>query len=154
MPRLRATDFVAERARAMRRSGDRLDHGCVTALFGGERLCVGLAEILAAIVELRGGDGWQHEARTEATRERAQHACAQRRRERHVGHARGGQLVTPETRMPRFGFRKLQEDVAPVRVALGGGERVVQRSAVELVDEIGAKSLDVVHGFHGVVSRL
>jgi len=54
----------------------------------------------------------------------------------------------------RFGFGKLQEDVAPIRVGLGRGQRVVQRCAIQLVDEVGAKSLDVGYSLHGVVSRL
>ena len=154
MPRLGAPDVAPQRARTMRRAGDRFDDRSMTALLRRDRLRVGLAEVFAAIVELCRGDGRQHEARTEAARERADHACTQRRRERNIRHSRSRELVTPEARMACFGFGELQEDVAPIRVALGRSERVVERCAVELVDEVGAKSLDVVHALHGVVSKL
>jgi hypothetical protein len=154
MPRFRAANLFTQRAGATRRARDRLDDGCVTALFGGNRQCIRLTQILAAIVELRRSDGRQDEAWTEAACQRAQHAGAQRRRERHVGHTGGGQLVAPETRMPRFGFGELLEDVASVRVALGRRERLIECGAVELVDQVGAKSLDVVDRLHGVVNRL
>ena len=81
-------------------------------------------------------------------------ARAQRRRERHVGHSGCSELVAPEARVASFGFGELQKDVAPIGVGLGGSERVVQRRSVQLVDEVGAKSLDVSYSLHGVASRL
>ena len=154
MPRLGAPDVAPQRARTMRRAGDRFDDRSVTALLRRDRLRVGLAEVFAAIVELCRGDSRQHEARTEATSECADYSRAQGRGERHIRHSRGCELVPPEVRMARFRFGQLQEDVAPIRVALGCSERVVERCAVELVDEVGAKSLDVIHALHGVVSKL
>jgi hypothetical protein len=154
MPGLGATDVASQAARAMRRPGDRFYDRGVTALFGGDRRRVGLTQIFAAIVELRRGDSRQHEARAEAAREYADDARAQRGRERHIGDSGSSELVAPEAGVARFGCGELQEDVAPIRVDLGGSERVVERRAVQLVDEVGAKSGDVIHSLHGVVSRL
>jgi hypothetical protein len=154
VPGLGAADVVAQRACAPIRPGDGFDDRSMTALFRRDRQRVGLAEIFAAIVELGRGDGRQHEARTEAAGERTDHACAQRWRERYVGHARGSQLVAPEASMTRLCFGELQKDVATIRIPLGCGESVVERRTVELVDEIGSKARDVVDRLHGVVSRL
>jgi hypothetical protein len=120
----------------------------MAALLRRDRQRVGLAEVFTAIVELGGGDSGQHEAGTEAARERAQQTRAQRWGERHVGDSRGRQLVAPEARMACFRFGELQEDVTPIRIGLGRSERAVERGAVELIDEVGAKSLDVVRGLH------
>ncbi len=154
MPRLRAADLAAHCAPAALRSCNRLDDCRVPALFRRNRQRIGLTQIFAAIVELRGGHCRQHEARTEAARERADQARAQRRRERNICNACSSELVAPEARMPRLGFGQLQEDVAPARIALGSSERVVERRAVQLVDEVGAKALDVVRGLHPVIDRV
>ena len=119
----------------------------VSLLVGRYRGSVRLAGVFIAIGILVRGDHQQDESRPEIPRQPNQQTSLERRRQRKVADSRRHQFFAPNIGVFVLRLRELQVQIFAHIIHFVAGHRGIQRRTVDLILQVVAIALNLVHSF-------